>query len=277
VALGALLTRRRALAAGAAATWLAGTAELAYVRLRPGPRTRSEIATMVSTTSVLPAAAVWHWLRGWTQLPALLADRTRAPLGLPRGPYPLARPKITRPAAQRPRPGQADPGWDVRAVLVDAVCLTVVDPDGRIRLLPGARVALRRALEEGLVVGVLVEPARAAGEAGQAGADAGHIDQLLVDVGLEVAVLGPPAHSQGEDPAWSRARLVKQAAQELGVDGSQCALVTAQAGWLQAAPGAGVRAVLVPRWDTPGPAVAAAPAVATDLLEAVDLVLARMV
>jgi glycosyltransferase involved in cell wall biosynthesis len=58
----ALRRPRGALACGA--LWLAGTAEFALARIRPGPRTRDEVVTMALTSAAIPPAAVWHWLRG---------------------------------------------------------------------------------------------------------------------------------------------------------------------------------------------------------------------
>jgi hypothetical protein len=61
--------RRRPLrwyAAGvAAAGWLAATAEFAAARIRPGPRHRSEVATALVTSALIPPLACAHWLRGW--------------------------------------------------------------------------------------------------------------------------------------------------------------------------------------------------------------------
>jgi hypothetical protein len=57
--------RRPAVALGAGALWAAGTAELAWARIAPGPRSADEVATMVVTSVALPPAATWHWLRGW--------------------------------------------------------------------------------------------------------------------------------------------------------------------------------------------------------------------
>jgi hypothetical protein len=64
----ALATRRRwaAVTAGAAAAaWLAGTAEFAAARIRPGPRDRHEVAVMLATSAGIPPLAVTHWWRGW--------------------------------------------------------------------------------------------------------------------------------------------------------------------------------------------------------------------
>ncbi|WP_431946870.1 glycosyltransferase [Actinacidiphila sp. bgisy167] len=55
---------RRSAAAGCAALWLAGTAEFAWARIAPGPRSRAEVTAMALTSAVIPPAATWHWLRG---------------------------------------------------------------------------------------------------------------------------------------------------------------------------------------------------------------------
>ncbi|MBC9724208.1 glycosyltransferase [Streptomyces sp. TRM68367] len=52
---GALLT---------ALCWAAGTAEFAWARIVPGPRTRYEVDTMLVTSLLIPPAATWHWLTG---------------------------------------------------------------------------------------------------------------------------------------------------------------------------------------------------------------------
>ncbi|MFI6934147.1 glycosyltransferase family 2 protein [Streptomyces sp. NPDC050287] len=55
--------RRRA-AAAAGLGWAAGTAEFAWARIAPGPRTRDETTTMLATSALIPPAATWHWLSG---------------------------------------------------------------------------------------------------------------------------------------------------------------------------------------------------------------------
>jgi hypothetical protein len=126
-ALGLLAARdRRAtgpLAAVAGLGWAAGTAELAWARIAPGPRTPAEVATMLATSLLLPAAATWCWLAGWWRLPALLADSARAP----------------RPASRH----------QVEAVLFDRDGTLIADvPDNgdpdRVVPLPGAREAVGR-------------------------------------------------------------------------------------------------------------------------------------
>ncbi|WP_225839456.1 glycosyltransferase family 2 protein [Streptomyces sp. NK08204] len=84
----ALAGRPRA-ARGACALWALGTAEFALARIRPGPRTARESATMLATSVVIPPLAVGHWLTG------LVRHRGAAPLtvasaGAPPRPAPAA-------------------------------------------------------------------------------------------------------------------------------------------------------------------------------------------
>ncbi|MFE9171358.1 SDR family NAD(P)-dependent oxidoreductase [Streptomyces kebangsaanensis] len=58
-----VLERARA-AAVAGLGWAAGTAEFAWARIAPGPRTREEVTTMVVTSVLIPPAATWHRLTG---------------------------------------------------------------------------------------------------------------------------------------------------------------------------------------------------------------------
>ncbi|MFE2024753.1 glycosyltransferase family 2 protein [Streptomyces hygroscopicus] len=80
--LGAVAGRRRTAAAGAL-LWLAGTAEFALARIRPGPRTPDEIATMAVTSAVIPAVATGHWLAGLVRHRSAAASgrATTAPAG----------------------------------------------------------------------------------------------------------------------------------------------------------------------------------------------------
>ncbi|ONK10184.1 glycosyltransferase [Streptomyces sp. MP131-18] len=63
-ALGAAAAGRRRGAALCAALWLAGTAEFAAARVRPGPRTGSEVRRMLVTSAAIPPTAVAYWLAG---------------------------------------------------------------------------------------------------------------------------------------------------------------------------------------------------------------------
>ncbi|TQS30700.1 glycosyltransferase [Microbispora sp. KK1-11] len=56
--------RRRRLAAAAGLAWLGLTAEFAWARIAPGPRTPEEIARMAATSVVIPPVACAHRIRG---------------------------------------------------------------------------------------------------------------------------------------------------------------------------------------------------------------------
>ena len=72
IALGAALKRRPALTFAASALWLGLTADFAWRRIAPGPRTAEEIATMAATSAAIPFAAVFHKVRGFVNARALL-------------------------------------------------------------------------------------------------------------------------------------------------------------------------------------------------------------
>ncbi|CAN5507722.1 glycosyltransferase [soil metagenome] len=78
-ALAASLARARGVALGGLCAWVAGTAELAWHRIAPGPRDRSEVTKMLVTSVVVPPAATLSWVGGWLRLPGLV--RRAAPHG----------------------------------------------------------------------------------------------------------------------------------------------------------------------------------------------------
>ena len=78
IAVLSLLSGRRRVAAAAGLGWLAGTAELAWARVAPGPRDRQEVRRMLLTSAIIPVAATWHSLRG-----ALVHRRARPWTGPP--------------------------------------------------------------------------------------------------------------------------------------------------------------------------------------------------
>jgi hypothetical protein len=63
-ALGCALAGRRRPALAAAGMWAVGTAEFALARIRPGPRTAAETATMLVTSVLIPPLAVGHRIDG---------------------------------------------------------------------------------------------------------------------------------------------------------------------------------------------------------------------
>jgi Glycosyl transferase family 2 len=76
----AALARSWGVAVAFGMAWAAGTAELAWARIAPGPRSPSEIWTMVITSVAIPWAAVAHWMRG--SIRARLATHRRVAMPL---------------------------------------------------------------------------------------------------------------------------------------------------------------------------------------------------
>jgi hypothetical protein len=72
VALTGALERRSDVALVGTAAWFALTADFAWRRIEPGPRTPEEVATMAATSAAIPFAAVYHKLRGMVMLPRIL-------------------------------------------------------------------------------------------------------------------------------------------------------------------------------------------------------------
>lgn len=214
--------RRRA-AVVAAATWAAGTAEFAWARIRPGPKTSGEVAVMTATSLAIPAAASCHWLHGLARHRAALPWREFSPW--------------------------TDPP---RAVLFDRDGTLVrdepynADPE-RVCPVPGARDTLDRLRAAGVAVGVV---------SNQSGVARGLLDTEQVEaVNRRVEqVLGPFAtwawceHGPGDGCACRKPApgLVLRAAAELGIDPHECLVVGDAGSDVAAARAAGARCVLVP-------------------------------
>jgi histidinol-phosphate phosphatase family protein len=239
----------------AGAGWLLGTAELAWARIAPGPRTPDELATMAATSLLLPPAATWHWLAGWRRRRALLADTARAP---------------------RPDPGRQTPP---AAVLFDRDGTLVVDvpyngDPGRVVPMPGAREALSRLRAAGIPTAVVSNQsgvARGRLRPEQVEAVNRRVEELLGPLGPWLLCQhGPDDGCRCRKPAPG---LVEAAARALGVEPRDCVVIGDIGADVEAARAAGARPVLVPTPATRAEEVAAAPEVAGDLTEAVDLLL----
>lgn len=274
-----LVTGRRRLAGPAAVCWAALTGEFAWSRIEPGPRTAREILLMAGTSAVIPAAAVWHSLRGWAALPRLLREG-RAPSlsdSEPAVPYPTLRSRAR--FGPIPRPVAADPGWEPKAVLFDRDGTLIADrhylgdPAG-VTPLPGARVALRRLRDAGLAVGVVsnqsgVGRGLLTGE--QVRAVNERVEEKLGPFSYwAVCCHAPDAGCGCRKPAPG---LVIQAAEAIGVTPADCAVIGDIGADMEAARSAGARGVLVPTRRTRPQEIRTAHQVAPDLLTAVDLVL----
>ena len=231
--------------------WLAGTVELALARILPGPRTPGEVATMAVTSALLPPVATWHWLSGWVRLPRLLRDTARAP-------------RVPGPP---------------KAVLLDRDGTLVVDvpyngdPE-RVMAMPGAREAVGRLRAAGVPTAVVSNQsgvARGYVRVEQVEAVNRRVEELLGPLGpWMVCPHGPWEGCRCRKPAPG---LIVAAAGALGVEPADCVVIGDIGADVEAARAAGARAVLVPTARTRDEEVAAAPAVAPDLLAAVELLL----
>jgi HAD superfamily hydrolase (TIGR01662 family) len=244
-AAGLAVAGRRRAAGLAAAAWLAGTAEFAWARIRPGPRTRTEVATMLATSALIPPLATWHWLRGvrrhrrvarWRGAPDLvLFDRDGTLV--------------------HDFPYNGDPDW--------------------VRPVDGAREALDRLRARGVRLGVV---------SNQSGVARGLISREQVDAcnarlaellgpfdTVQVCPHGPEDGCPCRKPAPG---MVKAACAELEVDPARCVVVGDIGADVEAAVAAGAVGILVPTPVTRRSEVAAAAHRAATLADAVDGLLA---
>ena len=287
-AAGALALGRRRTAATLGLAALSGALEFAWARIAPGPRTPREIATMLATSAAIPFAATYHFLRGWTAVPGLLAKgppraaTPARPAGAHAGPLSaFARPvtfvpdtvsahPLTSPPRDRPRP---------RAVLLDRDGTLVHDVpyNGdplRVAPVSGAREALDRLRGAGIALAVVSNQsgvARGLLSEAQVTAVNARVEELLGPIGPWMCCF-----HEGEDRCACRKPapgLVVRAASALGVPPSECALIGDTGADVGAAIAAGARPVLVPNAATLEAEIARAPEVAPDLGAAVDLLL----
>jgi HAD superfamily hydrolase (TIGR01662 family) len=242
--IGLLAAGRRRAAALAASAWLAGTAELAWARIAPGPRTRDEIARMLATSALIPAAATWHYAHG------LVRHRHAG--------------------AWSPPP---------ELVLLDRDGTLIVDvpyngDPGLVRPVAGAREALDRLRTAGIRLGVVTNQsgvARGLITREQVDAVNARVESLLGPFDVwQVCVHGPADGCACRKPAPG---MVKEAAERLAVPVERCAMIGDIGADVEAARAAGARPVLVPTPVTRPEEVAAAPTVVADLGAAVDLFL----
>jgi HAD superfamily hydrolase (TIGR01662 family) len=245
--LGLAAGRRRA-AAVSALGWLAGTVELAWARVAPGPRDPAEVRRMVLTSAAIPLVATWHSARGawahrhaqpWRGLPDLvLLDRDGTLV--------------------HDVPYNGDPA--------------LVAP------VPGARESLDRLRSLGVRVGLV---------SNQSGVSSGRITVAQVEavnrrlaelVGpFDVVRFCPHGRDEGCTCRKPAPGMVKDACAALGVEPDRCLLVGDIASDVEAAEAAGARAILVPTAATRAEEVDRARrdgCLARTLQDAVDAVIA---
>src|SRR3954454_18750592 len=218
VAAGGLARPRRPRAAALAALgWAAGTAEFAWARIAPGPRTPAEVATMAVTSAAIPPLATWHFLRGavrhrrvtrWRGLPDLvLFDRDGTLV--------------------HDFPYNGDPDW--------------------VRPVDGAKESLDRLRGRGVRVGVVSNQsgvARGIITEAQVRACMARLEELLgpFDV-VRWCPHGPDDGCACRKPAPG---MVKDACAELGVDPARCVVVGDIGADVDAATAAGAVGIMVP-------------------------------
>jgi len=216
---------------------------------------------MAVTSVLLPPVATWHWLAGWVRLPGLLADRRRAP-------------QLVRSAEASTSSSRVP-----KAVLLDRDGTLVADvpyngdPE-RVVVMPGAREAVERLRAAGVATAVVSNQsgvARGLLRVEQVEAVNRRVEELLGPLGPWLYCVHGPWEGCGcRKPAPG---LIEAAAGALGVETADCVVIGDVGSDVEAARAAGARAVLVPTAVTRAEEVAAAPAVAPDLVAAVELVL----
>ncbi|HEX3331961.1 MAG TPA: HAD-IIIA family hydrolase [Gaiellales bacterium] len=246
-ALAAAALGRRRIATAAAAVWAAGTAELAWARIGPGPRTASEVTKMLTTSLAIPVVASVRAAEGELRHPHGLR-----PHGRPRRPEAIL--------------------FDRDGTLVEDVPYN--GEPGRVRPVPAASAALARLRAAGVPTAVVTNQSGiAAGtltEAQVAGVNR-RVDELLGPLGpWLVCPHGPEDGCGCRKPAPG---LIVAAARALGVDPSACAVIGDTAADVGAARAAGARGVLVPNAVTRRDEVRRAAEVAADLEAAVSMLL----
>jgi histidinol-phosphate phosphatase family protein len=234
--------RRATLAATAA--WAAGTAELAWARIAPGPRDRDEVARMLWTSALMPFWAAAWWARGFLPRDAALAPRPRpAAVLLDRdGTLVADVPYNGDPALVRPLPGAAEALARLRTAGVPTAIVSNQSGVARGRLTPAQVAAVNRRVEDRL------------GPLGP----------------VEWCPHAPDDGCSCRKPAPG---LVLRAAARLGVDPRACAVIGDIGADVEAARAAGARGILVPNPRTRPAELAVAAEVAPSLGAAVDLLL----
>jgi histidinol-phosphate phosphatase family protein len=240
--LSGLFTGRRWASRAGLTFWALATGDFAWRRIRPGPRTRSEVLSMLLTSLAIPPLAVGYWLAGlW---------RWRS----------AARLQVARPAAVL---------FDRDGTLLEDVPYNG-DP-GRVVPMPTARAALDQLRARGILVGVVSNQSgvgRGLISLDQVTAVNQRLEQLLGPVdSWAVCTHRPDDSCECRKPAPG---LVLRSAAELGVEPRDCVVVGDIGSDMQAAMAAGARGILVPTERTLPGEVAAAPEVARDLLDAVN-------
>jgi histidinol-phosphate phosphatase family protein len=226
--------------------WALGTAELAWARIAPGPRTTREVVAMIATSVALPPVATLHWARGMYR--SFDARRSPAP---------------RRPAAVL---------FDRDGTLVRDVPYN--GSPARVEPVDGARSALDRLRAAGVPIAIVTNQS-GIGRDLLTPEDVDAVNRRVEELLGPIATWAVCPHAPEEACACRKPApaLVLHAAGVLGVAPSQCAVIGDIGSDVDAARAAGARPILVPTEATRPAEIAAAPEVATNLEAAVDLLL----
>jgi histidinol-phosphate phosphatase family protein len=259
----------RRLGAAGGLVWTVLTADFAWRRVVPGPRSRTEVLRMLWTSVVIPVVATAHWLRGAATAPA----RLRAPSSRRHDPASGATADRGRAVWEGPdRPAAVL--FDRDGTLIHDVPYNG-DPDA-VRPVGGARDTLDRLRAEGIPVGLVSNQsgiARGVVTREQVDAVNARVEELLG--GFDTVQICPHGPEDGCGCRKPAAGMIRTAAAQLGVDARDCVVVGDIGSDVEAAHAAGARGVLVPNERTRSEEILSASEVADDLATVVELVLPR--
>lgn len=241
-AMAALAGKKRPAGLVAAAGWVALSAEFAWRRIAPGPRTASEVLRMVTTSVAIPPAASWFWLRAVTR-------RTPPPVRLP------------------------------AAVLLDRDGTIVHDVpyNGNpelVRPIPGVQAALDRLRAAGIPIAVISNQSgigRGLLTPDSVDAVNARVEELLGP--FEGWFVCPHTAADGCGCRKPAPGLVHRAAASLGVPARDCVVIGDIGSDMSCAVAAGAVGILVPTAQTLPQEITDAPLRAPTFDAAVDLVL----
>ncbi len=238
----AMALKMRPVALAAATGWAALSADFAWRRIAPGPRTAPEVLRMVATSVAIPPAASWFWLRALT--------------------------RRTPPAVRLPA-----------AVLLDRDGTIVHDVPYNgdpelVRPIAGVQAALDRLRAAGIPIAVISNQSGIGrGMLTTASVDAvnARVEQLLGP--FEGWFVCPHTDEDGCECRKPAPGLVHRAAASLGVPARDCVVIGDIGSDMSCAVAAGAAGILVPTAQTLPREIIDAPLRAPNFEAAVDLVL----
>ncbi len=163
----------------------------------------------------------------------------------------------------------------IRAVLFDRDGTIIADGGGSLTLMPGAVTAIARLRERGMLIGVVTNQPRAAGNPGARRAMQGLNHRIETRVGsLDGWFVCTHAVDEGCSCRKPQPGLILEAARTFGIAPHECVVIGDIGSDMEAAERAGAQGILVPTPITLREEISRASVVCRDLLQAVNRVLA---